>query len=89
MRLKEGFTARGQTNELTFIAQQQARLIEGIDSIDALRIRCSELVSRAPGFLKFCGHQQAVINGSYWSDQTLRKARRHVAHLDAIAVRTQ
>lgn len=74
MRLKEGFTARGQTNELTFIAQQQARLIEGIDSIDALRIRCSELVSRAPGFLEFCGHQQAVINGSYWSDQTLRKA---------------
>ena len=73
-RLKQGFTAAGQTNELTFLAQQIARLIEGLDSTEALRRRCSELVSQAPGFLEFCGHQREVINGSYWTDQTLRNA---------------
>ncbi len=74
LRLRQGFTASGQTNELTFLAQQIARLIEGIDSVEALRRRCTELVSQAPGFLQFCNHQKEVENGSYWTDQTLRKA---------------
>ena len=73
-RLKQGFTAARQTNELTFLAQQIARLIEGLDSTEALRRRCIELVSQAPGFLEFCDHQREVLDGSYWADQTLRKA---------------
>ena len=72
-RLKQGFTAAGQTNELTFLAQQIARLMEGLDSTEALRRRCIELVSQAPGFLEFCDHQREVLDGSYWADQTLRK----------------
>jgi hypothetical protein len=77
-RLKQGFTAPGQTNELTFKAQQIARLIEGIDSITELRNRCSELISQAPGFREFCGHQRQILNGSYWGDRTLRETLKFV-----------
>lgn len=70
-RLSEGFTGPGQTNELTFLAQQQARFIEGIDTVEGLRLRCSELVSGAKGFSEFCSHQKEVEDGSYWTKKTL------------------
>ena len=73
-RLAEGFTGPRQTNELTFLAQQQARLVEGIDTVQGLRLRCSELVQRAEGFSEFCSHQKEVEDGSYWTEKTLRRA---------------
>lgn len=73
-RLAEGFTGPRQTNELTFFAQQQARFIEGIDTVQGLRLRCSELVRGARGFSEFCSHQKEVDDGSYWTDKTLRQA---------------
>ena len=73
-RLDEGFTGPRQTNELTFLAQQQARLVECIDTVQGLRMRCSELVSEAKGFSEFCSHQKAVIDGSYWTEKTLIQA---------------
>ena len=73
-RLEEGFTGPKQTNELTFIAQQHARLVEGIDTLQGLRHRCSELVGNAPGFAEFCGHQKQILDGCYWTDKTLLKA---------------
>lgn len=73
-RLEEGFTGPKQTNDLTFIAQQQARLVEGFDTLQSLRHRCSELVRNAPGFAEFCGHQKQILDGCYWTDKTLLKA---------------
>ena len=73
-RLEEGFTGPKQTNELTFIAQQHARLVEGFDTLQGLRHRCSELISNAPGFAEFCGHQKQILDGCYWTDKTLLKA---------------
>ena len=73
-RLAKGFTGPRQTNELTFLAQQQARLVEHIDTIQGLRLRCSELVSSAEGFSEFCSHQKEVEDGSYWTEKTLRQA---------------
>jgi hypothetical protein len=72
-RLAEGFSASGQTNELTFLAQQVARLVEGINTEEGLRRRCSELISQAPGFSEFCSHQRQVLDGCYWTDKTLRQ----------------
>ena len=72
-RLAEGFSASGQTNELTFLAQQVARLVEGINTEEGLRRRCSELISQAPGFSEFCSHQREVLDGCYWTDKTLRQ----------------
>ena len=73
-RLAEGFTGPKQTNELTFIAQQHARLVEGFDTLQGLRHRCSELVRNAPGFAEFCSHQKQILDGCYWTDKTLLKA---------------
>ena len=30
-----------------------------------------ELVTSAPGYKQYCGHQEQIENGSYWSNSTL------------------
>lgn len=72
-RLKEGFTAIGQTNEIQLFARIIARCDEGIDSVPELRRRLIELVTEAPGFKRYCQHQRTIENGTYWSDSCLRK----------------
>ena len=72
-RLKEGFTAIGQTNEIQLFARIIARCDEGIDNVPDLRRRLIELVASAPGYGRYCQHQRTIENGTYWSDSCLRK----------------
>lgn len=66
-RLSEGFTGKSQTREVAFAALQHARLIDALSSPAAIRSRCVELVTSAPGFSEFCGHQRQIETGAYWS----------------------
>ena len=46
-------------------------MVEGVDSVLALRARVIELLTSAPGYKQHCGHQEQIENGSYWSNSTL------------------
>jgi hypothetical protein len=72
-RLAEGFTGRGQSQELKLMAQQIARFAEGRNDTENLRTRCQELLMNAPGFEDFCGHRHEIISGRYWSNSELRR----------------
>ena len=73
-RLSEGFTGKSQTREVAFAALQHARLIDGLSSPAAIRSRCIELVTSAPGFNDFCGHQRQIKTGAYWSRKDIDNA---------------
>jgi hypothetical protein len=72
-RLAEGFTGRGQSQELKLMAQQIARFAEGRNNIEDLRTRCQELLINAPGFDDVCGHRREIISGRYWSNSELKR----------------
>lgn len=72
-RLAEGFTGHGQSQELKLMAQQIARFAEGLDTVQALRKRCQELMMQAPGFDEYCGHQDAIRSGRYWGNPELER----------------
>ena len=69
--LSDGFSSSSQTQQIQFASLIVARMVEGVDSLPALRARVSELVSSAPGFQQHCNHQEQILNGSYWSNSTL------------------
>ena len=46
-------------------------MVEGVDSVAALRARLIELLTSAPGYKQHCGHQEQIENGTYWSNSTL------------------
>ena len=73
-RLKQGFSAPGQSQELKLCALQIARFVEQIDQINALKNRVYELIKTAPGYLKFCGHQDEINRHIYLTDGELLKA---------------
>lgn len=77
-RLAEGFTGPGQTQELKLAALQVAGILEGLSNPDVIRERCVELVSSAPGFAQFCGHQGEISSGRAWCRSALLKAARAV-----------
>lgn len=70
--LAEGFTGSGQTQKLKLAALQQARLIEGIDSLEELDSRAHTLIEEAPGFEKYCGHQREVSLRQLFSRRELK-----------------
>ena len=69
--LAEGFSSSGQAQQIQFAALIVARMVEGVDSVPALRARVIELLTSAPGYKQHCGHQEQIENGSYWSNSTL------------------
>lgn len=71
--LSAGFSGPGQTQEISLAALVVARMSEGVDSVRGLRQRLVELVSSAPGFHQYCGHQREIESGTYWSYSTLKK----------------
>lgn len=73
-RLAEGFTGPSQTRELSLAALQVAGLLERLADPEAIRQRCADLVSSAPGFALFCSHQQEVLSGRYWDRTSLARA---------------
>ena len=72
-RLADGFSGPGQTQEISLAALIVARMVEGVDSVQALRQRLIELVTTAPGFWQYCDHQQEIESGRFWSQATLKK----------------
>ena len=73
-RVKTGFTGRGQTNELKLACLQVARLIEGLETIEEIRVRVIELLTQAPGFEKYCSHKREIRSGKYLTKGELEKA---------------
>ena len=69
--LADGFSSSEQTQQIQFAALIIARMVEGVDSVAALRTRLIELITSAPGYKQHCGHQEQIENGSYWSNSTL------------------
>ena len=69
--LAGGFSSSEQTQQIQFAALIIARMVEGVDSVAALRARLIELVTSAPGYKQHCGHREQIENGSYWSNSTL------------------
>ena len=70
--LADGFTSSSQTQEIQFAALIVARMVEGVDTVPALR-ELIELVTSAPGYTEYCQHQRQIENGTYWTDKTLRQ----------------
>lgn len=75
-RVSQGFTGRGQTNELKLACLQVARLLEGLESEEQIRSRVLELIITAPGFEEFCGHKEEVISGKYLSKSEIQRSLR-------------
>ena len=75
-RVNQGFTGRGQTNELKLACLQIARLVEGLESEEQIRSRVVELLITAPGFEEFCGHKKEIISGKYLSKSEVQRALR-------------
>tara|TARA_B100000674_G_scaffold488072_1_gene499567 strand:+ start:75 stop:1382 length:1308 start_codon:yes stop_codon:yes gene_type:complete len=71
--LSDGFTSSSQTQEIQFAALIVARMVEGVDTVPALRARLIELVTSSPGYAEYCQHQRQIENGTYWTDKTLRQ----------------
>ena len=71
--LSDGFTSSSQTQEIQFAALIVARMVEGVDTVPALRARLIELVTSSPGYTEYCQHQRQIENGIYWTDKTLRQ----------------
>ena len=69
--LADGFSSSEQTQQIQFAALIVARMVEGVNSVAALRARLIELITSAPGYKQHCGHQEQIENGSYWSNSTL------------------
>lgn len=70
--LSDGFTNSSQTQKISLSAMIVARMVEGIDSVGALRVRLIELLTSVPGYQQFCKHQRQIESGRYWSDLTLQ-----------------
>ena len=73
-RVNTGFTGRGQTNELKLACLQVARLIEGLETIEEIRVRVIELLTQAPGFEKYCSHKREIRSGKYLTKGEPEKA---------------
>ena len=71
--LSDGFTSSSQTQEIQFAALIVARMVEGVNTVPALRARLIELVTSSPGYTEYCQHQRQIENGTYWTDKTLRQ----------------
>jgi hypothetical protein len=63
-RLRVGFTGRGQTQEVSRAAAIIAAKDGGLYGI-ALQRRMCKLVSEAPGYRAYCGHQKEIDRGSF------------------------
>ena len=70
----QGFTGRGQTNELKFACLKVARLVERLDGYKEIHQRVLELLTEAPGYEKFCGHKLEIESGKYLSKGEVYKA---------------
>ena len=73
-RVRQGFTGRGQTNEIKLACLQVARLVEGLDEHEEIHQRVLELLTEAPGYEEFCGHKLEIESGRYLSKGEVNKA---------------
>ena len=66
--LKDGWTGRGQTNDLLHKVAQYGRVFMGIVSIDTLINWVTDKVTELKGFTEFCGHKSDLLKRvSEWS----------------------
>ena len=66
--LKDGWTGRGQTNDLLHKVAQYGRVFMGIVSIDTLINWVTDKVTELNGFTEFCGHKSDLLKRvSEWS----------------------
>lgn len=59
-RLKEGFTAPGQTNNLLKDIGNLGRVHRGINNLTQLTKFIEERITNLPGYQDFCGHQHEI-----------------------------
>ena len=74
-RVSQGFTGRGQSQEMKLACLQVVRLLEGYEKPEEIRNRVLKLLTDAPGYEQYCGHQKAIRSGQYLTKGEINKAR--------------